>query len=307
MSIKRRDFLKAAAGSGLLLATGTQPAQATQEHELPPQAVGILYDSNLCIGCQACMVACKKANNLPAEHSGPAEKWDNPIDLSSKTYNVIKMYAQGEKSFFVKRQCMHCLEPSCVDACPVSALQKDPKTGVVTYDKSACIGCRYCQVACPYNIPKFEWDSPFPQIKKCQLCNHLYDQGKYAACCETCPTGASLFGPVEKLRKEAQRRLLLSPGEYHEFPVNHIESGKTRTHKVKPYIQHVYGLEELGGTQCMILAGTDFSHLGLPDLRKKSYVSDLEGIAKGLYKYLVYPVAALGGLVYVVKQRGEHD
>ncbi|MFO7876323.1 MAG: hydrogenase 2 operon protein HybA [Desulfovermiculus sp.] len=307
MSIKRRDFLKTAAGSGLVLAAGTSPAWgASAEPELPPQAVGILYDSNLCIGCQACMPACKQANNMPAEHSGATTLWDNPLDLSAKTLNIIKMYSQGEERAFVKRQCLHCLEPSCVAACPVSALRKDSQTGVVTYDKDACIGCRYCQIACPYNVPKFEWDDPFPQIRKCQLCDHLYDQGRYAACCWACPTGASLFGPVDELKKEAKRRLLMEPGQYYEFPVNHIQEGARVSHQAKEYVNHIYGLEELGGTQVMLLSGTDFQKLGLPELKKTSYVQDLEGITKGLYKYLLYPAVALGGLLYVVNKRGEH-
>jgi Fe-S-cluster-containing dehydrogenase component len=308
MSVSRRGFLKTVVGGSVALgaASLSKDAKASSE-ELPPNAVGILYDSNLCIGCQSCMVACKEANNMPVEHTGDQKIWDNPIDLSGKTLNIIKMYKEGDKFAFVKRQCMHCLEPACAAACPVSALHKDEKTGIVTYDPSACIGCRYCQVACPYNIPKFEWDSPFPQIRKCQLCEHLLKEGKYAACCAVCPTGASLFGPVEKLREEAQRRLLMTPGEYYEFPVNHIDSGKTKVHKAKPYIKHIYGLEEVGGSQCMILAGVEFEKLGLPALRKKSYVEDLEGISMGLYKYLVYPVAALGGLIYLVKKRGVHD
>ena len=308
MSIKRRDFLKTAAGSGLFLAAGASPAWASStEPELPPRAVGILYDANLCIGCQACMTACKQANNMPAEHFGREAIWDNPVDLSAKTLNIIKMYSQGQEQTFVKRQCLHCLEPSCVAACPVSALRKDPQTGVVTYDKDACIGCRYCQIACPYNVPKFEWDDPFPQIRKCQLCDHLYDQGRYAACCEVCPTGASLFGPVDMLKKEAQRRLLMQPGRYYEFPVNHIQKGTTVRHQARKYVDHIYGADELGGTQVMLLAGTDFQNLGLPELKTTSYVRDLEGIAKGLYKYMLYPAVALGGLLYVVKKRGGHE
>ena len=302
MSIKRRDFLKAAAGSGLLLAAGSQPALASSAGtELPPEALGILYDSNLCIGCQACMTACKKANDMPAEHTGVNSMWDNPIDLSAKTLNIIKMYREGEEFAFVKRQCLHCLEPSCAAACPVSALTKDPTTGVVTYNKDACIGCRYCQVACPYNVPKFEWDDPFPQIVKCQLCDHRYDQGHYAACCEACPTGASLFGPVRLLKEEARRRLMMTPGQECEFPVNHIEKGGTTSHRAREYVNHIYGEEELGGTQVMLLAGTDFQKLGLPKVKKTSYVSDMEGISKGLYTYMLFPVAAFGGLFSLVK------
>ena len=201
MSIKRRDFLKAAVGSSLTVAAGAQPGLAASKGgEVSPDALGILYDSNLCIGCQACMTACKQANDMPVEHSGGQTYWDNPLDLSAKTLNIIKMYNGGDKPAFVKRQCLHCLEPACASACPVSALEKDPRTGIVTYDKDACIGCRYCQIACPYNVPKFEWDNPFPQIRKCELCHHLLAEDRYAACCEACPTGASLYGPVTKLR-----------------------------------------------------------------------------------------------------------
>ncbi len=308
MTIKRREFLKATAAGGALMITGSQSASASTAGEhLPPKAVGILYDSNLCIGCQACMPACKEANDMPPEHSGRNDTYDNPLDLSNKTLNVIKMYREGDDYAFIKRHCMHCLEPACVNACPVSALVKDRETGVVTYDASACIGCRYCQVACPYNVPKFDWDSPFPRIHKCQLCDHLYAEGRYSACCEVCPTGASLFGPVDKLQKEANRRLQMTPGKYYDFPVNHIETGKTKRHKAKQYIPHVYGSEEVGGSQYMILSGTEFSKLGLPQLRDRSYVKDLEGIANSFYKYLIYPVAAFAGLVYLVRKRGDHE
>jgi Fe-S-cluster-containing dehydrogenase component len=308
MTIKRRNFLKAAAGGSILLATGSSPVfGAAPVHKLSPDALGILYDSNLCIGCQACVYACKRANDMPVEHTGPYRVWDNPLDLSAKTLNVIKMHTEGDDFAFIKRHCMHCLEPACVNACPVSALQKDAKSGVVTYDKHACIGCRYCQIVCPYNVPKFEWNDPFPQIRKCQLCDHLFEQGGYSACCESCPTGASLFGPVQELRKEARRRLRMTPGKRYEFPLNHITKGGTTTHVAEPYQDDIYALEELGGSQCMILAGTNFQKLGLPELRKKSYVSDLAGVSKGLYKYMLLPIAAFGGLLYLVKKRDDHE
>ncbi|MCF8105080.1 MAG: hydrogenase 2 operon protein HybA [Desulfohalobiaceae bacterium] len=308
MSIKRRDFLKTAAGSSLALAAGIRsgPAEA-KEQRLSPEAVGILYDSNLCIGCQACMTACKQANDMPVEPGDQEDIWDRPLDLSATTLNIIKMYDGGETPAFVKRQCLHCLEPACVTACPVSALEKDQRTGVVTYDKKACIGCRYCQIVCPYNVPKFEWDDPFPQIRKCQFCDHLFDQGRYSACCESCPTGASLFGPFRDLKQEAERRLQMEPGRYYEFPVNHIGTGKTQTHKAEPYVREIYGAEELGGTQVLLLSGVDFTKLGLPKVRNKSYVSDVESISSTLYSYMLLPAAVFGGLLYVSKRNGKHE
>jgi Fe-S-cluster-containing dehydrogenase component len=217
------------------------------------------------------------------------------------------MYDAGDTPAFVKRHCLHCLEPGCASACPVSALEKDPKTGIVTYDKNACIGCRYCQVACPYNVPKFEWDNPFPQIRKCELCHHLLAEDRYAACCESCPTGASLFGPVKDLRQEAERRLNMEPGRYYDFPVNHISRGATQAHKAEPYVPTIYGADELGGTQVMLLSGVDFSTLGLPEVRTKSYVSDLESLSSKLYSYMLLPAAVFGGLLYVAKKNRDHE
>ena len=314
MKIRRRDFLKGVAGSGLVLASGTGTALAAQPKVLPPKALGILYDATLCIGCQVCVGACKQANNMPMEHApGTEPLWNNPRDLSAKTLNVIKKYSHGKGKVkdsvygysFIKRHCMHCVDPACVSACPVSALTKNFDNGIVSYSKDACIGCRYCQIACPFNIPKFEWDSPFPLIVKCQLCSHLIAKGGYSACCASCPTGASLFGPVRALRAEAKRRLEMEPGKHYDFPVGAIDSGETQSHKAKQYIPHVYGENEVGGTQYLFLAGVPFDKLGLPVLPEESFVAVADGIQYAIYKGAVYPLVLLGGLIYMVRKREE--
>ena len=84
-------------------------------------------------------------------------------------------------------------------------MTKEPVTGIVDYNKNTCIGCRYCQVACPYNIPKFQWEKALPQIVKCDLCKNtnLREKG-ISACAETCPTGAIKFGKRKELLEEAQ-------------------------------------------------------------------------------------------------------
>lgn len=312
MKMKRRDFLKAVAAGGLLSVAAPDPARAIRaRREMPPEAVGILYDSTLCVGCKVCEHACKQANNMPMEQRvDGADLWDSPVDLSSRTLNVIKRYGvSGPKDSvegfaFVKRHCMHCVDPACVTACPVSALLKDPASGVVTYNKDACIGCRYCQIACPYNIPKFQWDSPFPQIVKCQLCSHLLAKGGISACCRACPTGASLFGPVAELRKEAQRRLSMTAGEYYDFPVASIDSGESQLHRAGGYVSHIYGDRELGGSQVLYLAGVPFAMLGLPDLPEDSYAALADGIQYAIYKGMVYPIVVLGGLIYLIRHRG---
>ncbi len=311
MEIKRRDFLKGIVGAaGLTLA---QPALAlAREKSRLPDAAGILYDATLCVGCKACMVGCRKANGLPAETVGQQKLWDNPLDLSAKTLNIIKKYTDGSAAFkdremngfsFIKRHCMHCVDPACVSACPASAMTKDTTTGIVSYNKGACIGCRYCQVACPFNIPKFEWDNPFPKIVKCQLCNHLLAKGQLPGCCDVCPTGASLFGPTAALLEEAQRRQKMQPGEYYEFPVASITSGNTQYQKAAQYFPHIYGENEVGGTQVILLAGLPFGKLGLPDLPATSYVAMAENIQHTLYRGMILPILAFGGLIFLVKKR----
>ena len=213
MNIERRDFFKILS-AGVATAAGLDSAFAAPRKTLPPEAIGILYDATLCIGCKACEVACKKRNEKPAYHSNLEEKsgvsnvWDSARDLNAYTLNKIKVYKEGaaekkdqtENGFgFIKRACMHCIDPDCASACPTSALQKDPVKGIVTWDVDACCGCRYCQVACPFMIPKFEYDKAFPELVKCELCSHVVSEGGLPGCCEFCPTGASLYGPVEEL------------------------------------------------------------------------------------------------------------
>ena len=315
MEIKRRDFLKAVAGGAAMIMAPPVSVLARETSRLP-EAIGILYDATLCVGCKTCMVGCKKANDMPVETTSAQEYWENPMDLSGKTLNIIKKYQSGTGDFkdredngysFVKRHCMHCVDPSCVSVCPASALTKDARTGIVSYDKTACIGCRYCQVACPFNIPKFEWDNPFPKIVKCQLCSHLTVKGEIPACCDFCPTGASLFGPLNALLTESKRRQSMVPGKYYDFPVSSLASGEIQVKKAAQYVPQIYGESEGGGTQVLMLAGVSFTKLGLPDLPSKSYVATAENIQHTIYRWMILPIVAFGGLAYLVKRTEKHN
>jgi Fe-S-cluster-containing dehydrogenase component len=293
MAMNRRDFLKVSAGSGLLLASNVKPCSAKQAPAGFSEAVGILYDATLCIGCKSCMVNCKKYNAMPGgalyqednsvpyELSAPLKIYDSPEDLSDKTLNIIKAYKSGtgvnkdaqENGYsFIKYHCLHCLDPACASVCPVGALKKEAVSGIVTYDKKKCIGCRYCQLACPFGIPKFEWHKTSPAIVKCQLCHHRYVDGKYSACCEFCPTGASIFGKVKDLRAEAKRRLALKPGDTYEYPIKTVDSTQKSVKKIPDYVDHVYGMTEAGGTQYLLMAGVDFAKLGFnPAIEDMTY------------------------------------
>ena len=318
MNIDRRAFFKiAAAGAATAWCPG--PAAARPPKELPPEAVGILYDATLCIGCKACEVACKAENDMPMAHDTPLEQahgvagiWDADNDLNSRTMTKIKVYTSGTAAVkdreqdgfsFIKRSCMHCVDPNCISACPVSALTKDPFTGVVRYNPDACIGCRYCQLACPFNIPKFEYDKAFPKIVKCQLCPDRLAAGGIPACCDACPTGASLFGRLPDLLTEAHRRLTFKPGERQQYPVRRVDGDEQRETEVKGYYPKVYGETESGGTQYLMMAGVPFDKLGLPPVGDTSRAQLSETIQHTLYQGMMAPTLLLGGLVFAVYRR----
>ncbi|MBI5121198.1 MAG: hydrogenase 2 operon protein HybA [Rhodospirillales bacterium] len=316
MTLDRRNFMKAALGGSAAAAAAVSlapnPALARDNKQMPPKALGLLFDSTLCIGCKACVKSCKEANGMPAEFSTPDKLWDTPLDLSGKTLNVIKSYAEGTSDVkdregngyaFVKKSCLHCVDPSCVSACPVTAMSKDPETGIVGYDPDKCIGCRYCVAACPFGVPRFQYDTATPRIQKCQLCKHLLPEGKFAACAEVCPTGATLFGPVELLKAEASRRLELEAGSAAVYPRGNIESPFPSHEKPAPeYKKRIYGEKEIGGTQMMLLAGMSFGKLGYPDLPEQSFAAKSESLQHGLYGGMILPLVALAGLAYAAKR-----
>ncbi len=306
-TLTRRGLLAGAcAGAGALIAR-PELAEARGPRAMPDTALGLLFDGTLCIGCRACMSACKEANGMPPEHTSLAigALWDAPLDISGKTLNVIKVYKDGAGTHkdrvkdgfaFTKVSCMHCVDASCVSACPVSAMTKDPTTGIVEYNVEACIGCRYCVAACPFGVPRFTYDTPDPKISKCQLCRHRMPQGKYAACAEVCPTGATLFGPVLDLKKEIERRRALAPGTRTQFPRGRIGGTDTYQGAVGTYVDHVYGEKEIGGTQVLHLSGVPFELLDKPPLPDVAPARRSETLQHAIYNHLVAPIAFLGVL-----------
>ncbi len=277
----RRQFFKtvAAAGAGVAVAplVSAQNADASKIRSRNVNNVGMLYDATKCIGCRSCEVACKKVNNMPPEYDDEGI-WDAPQDLSAKTLTIVKLYKGENEYSFIKRQCMHCVDPVCVSGCPTSALVKQPN-GVITWNEDACVGCRYCQMGCPFNIPKYEFNAAYGRIVKCDMCagNGLLDQG-CTGCSNACPTGAILFGTQQELIETAKARL----AEYPE-----LYNGK------------IYGEHDSGGTGVMYLAGVPFEKLGLPDLPEYSSASVSEGIQHTIYNHMIAPIALYCGIALV--------
>lgn len=269
MGIDRRTMLKSLAVAGTAAVADASPVRANDTAEAPADAVGLLYDATRCIGCKACVVACKEANgDRPDTRTPGMEVYDAPNDLNDRTRNIIKLYKDGDERAFLKVQCMHCVDPACVGACMLGALQKRVH-GVVTWDPDLCIGCRYCQVACPFNIPKFEWDSATPRIVKCEMCSHRLAEGKEPACCEACPRGAVIFGDYRELLAIAHRRLEAHPERY--YP-------------------KVYGEKEFGGTQVLYLSHVPFEELGFDEDGTESVPMLQRTIQHGVYRGFVAPV-----------------
>ncbi len=280
----RRNLLKVLFAGG---AAAALPAAARTGRTAAPDSVGMLFDSTLCIGCKTCVVACREAQGLrPQVKDG---MHDVQTELDGQTKNVIKLW-KDEKNpaayAYVKQQCMHCVDPACVSVCMLGALKKTA-AGPVTYDKDTCIGCRYCQVACPFNVPKFEWNSATPQIVKCDLCQARIAKGaKQPACTEVCPRKAVIYGKRADLLTEAHRRIDANP---------------------RFYVDKVYGEDELGGTSVLYLASVPFTKLGFPDKGTRSTPSVTETLQHGVYQGMLTPAILYAGLTAVVIRNRKKD
>ncbi len=236
----------------------------------------ILTDVTKCIGCFECVAACKTSHGL--DNDVPRE-WHRNDGLSAKNWTSI---IQRPESHYIRKQCRHCLEPACVSACPVAALVPTD-AGSVIYDPSKCIGCRYCMIACPFGIPRYDWESAVPYIQKCDMCYDRISKGKQPACTEACPNGATIFGDRDELLAEAHRRIKAEPDKY---------------------LNRVFGETEMGGTAVLYISDIDLDFLSYPARRDTPVLPKTTHAAmSAVPPAFVGMGAVMGGLYWFCKRR----
>jgi formate dehydrogenase iron-sulfur subunit len=290
--VSRRDFMKitgTVAGTAAASLVGVESACASGHH-LEPDRFGVLTDYTECIGCRRCEWACAQENDLPF---GGLESCDDQSVFQEMRrpdethFTVVNRYSPPEgsdKPLDVKVNCLHCEHPACVSACIVGALKKDPM-GPVTYDASACIGCRYCMIACPFQIPAYEYDNALtPKVMKCTLCVDRTMVGENPACVAMCPQEALTFGRREDLLELARDRIRRNPDRY---------------------VPHVFGEYEGGGTSWMMIGDRDFQEVDLPEMPDSSPAEVTERIQHGIFRGFSGPLMVFGLVTLLGKSMGD--
>lgn len=285
--MNRRQFFKWTCAGTIGGAVAADAAASSETAAPSPDAMGVLVDTTECIGCRKCEWACNRENQLthePLERYEDLSVFEKTRRMDDRAFTVVNQYEnprEPEKPIYVKSQCMHCNDPACVSACLVGALQKE-KNGSVSYDAWKCIGCRYCMVACPFDVPAYEYDEALtPRVRKCTLCqDRTSEAGKLPACVEMCPTNALIYGKRADLLALAHEKIAMRPDRY---------------------VDHVYGEHEVGGTSWLYLAGREFADLDMPKLGDAPVQQLARGIQHSVFKFGAPPLMAFGLLAVAMR------
>ena len=282
MGIDRRNFMKTLGVAGVTLAIGNK-LKASPQSEEEIEFYGVLVDTTKCEGCQSCEYACAEAHNLPE----PTDIIDpNVVRKTDENHRTVVNAFETKKGLFTaKKQCMHCNQPACAAACLTQAMYKT-KEGPTIWREEKCMGCRYCMVSCPFDMPKFEYNSTNPRIQKCTMCFERLKDGGMPACVENCPAEALMFGTRREMLKEARKRIVENPDKYAD---------------------HIYGEHEAGGTGFLYLSAVPFNELGFnTKIQDTSYPKLTKGFISSIAPVDIILPAVLLGIHEATKSRNKN-
>lgn len=274
MNVNRRNFLKALGLTGIAVGTGSKLNAVPVKKNSNKEFYGILYDSTRCAGCQGCEWECALEHGLPDPDLEDIPEVGKKRETHENRRSVINVYNTSRGEVYIKNQCMHCNQPACASACLTQAMHKTEEGPVIWRDEK-CMGCRYCMVSCPYDVPKFEYFSSNPNIQKCDMCWDRVKDGKLPACVEGCPADALTFGPRRELIAEARRRINENPDQYYD---------------------HIYGEHEAGGTGFLYLSPVPFEEIGFnTSIMNKPYPELTKGFLYSVPSiFVLWPAMLLG-------------
>ena len=274
MAVQTQDIINASATSTLT------PPPHTRDYKVE---VAKLIDVSACIGCKACQVACSEWNDIRDTPGKCVGTYDNPIDLTAKSWTVMKfneVEENGRLEWLIRKEgCMHCAEPGCLKACPAPGAIIQYANGIVDFQSDKCIGCGYCIAGCPFNIPRINKEDN--RAYKCTLCSDRVNVGQEPACVKTCPTGAIHFGSKEAMQQYAATR---------------VEDLKSRGYENAG----LYDPQGVGGTHVMYV----LHHNDQPELYHNLPKDPAIDTSINLWKGALKPLSAAGfiatfaGLIY---------
>lgn len=283
MSLDRRTFFKfwGVAGAALAFGKSLEAAPASNDGV---ELMGVLYDASRCVGCQTCEFACADSHNMEFPEDGPSTDIKRSLDPTKRTVVNWHNLPDGSEGYS-KKQCMHCNEPACFTACLTQALYKT-KEGPVVWREDKCMGCRFCMISCPFEIPKAEYHNNNPRIVKCNMCYHKWADGEKPACVTDCPYDALMFGTRRELLDEARKRMLENPDTYHP---------------------HIYGEKEAGGTSWLVISPVPVEQIGFNNkIQLKSYPTLTKGFVSSIAPVDLLLPAFLLGLYEATKVRTQN-
>lgn len=281
--MKRRTFMKIA---GVAAGTSLVGREAEASVGETGDGYAILVDLTQCAGCRTCEAACAEANGLPEPDWSDDFSYESRRPTSERQWTAVNLHETNGTEVYVKSQCMHCVQPACAAACLTKALYKTPE-GPVIWREDKCMGCRYCMISCPFDVPKFEYHSAVPRIQKCRMCFERLAEGGLPACVENCPNEALVFGKRSEVLQIARERVYQNPGDY---------------------VAHIYGEREAGGTGVLYISPVRFEKLGFrTDLGDTAYPEYTRDFLTAVPLVLLLWPAALLGLRQATGREGEQE